>query len=113
MSYSFEIIGVSSLWNFFQHQQQVEQTPNRSCAYLGSHVCTLDSFIEATDLVHQKPDWDWDAVVNQMVNFWLTRGSHIRHWKAQLDNAEGDNLIVARVANFQSLRCELESIFRH
>jgi hypothetical protein len=111
MSYTFEIVGVSPVWNFFTHQQRVEGDPKRSRAYLGSYHCTLDSFIAATDYIPQKPDWDWDAVVKQMVAFWVQHGDRIDHWRTQLHQAEDDSLIVARVANFQTLRQELESLF--
>ncbi|MEM1255151.1 MAG: hypothetical protein AAGI69_22165 [Cyanobacteria bacterium P01_H01_bin.21] len=108
MSYNFDIVGVSPVWNFFKHQQYVEQSPSRSCAYLGSYECTLDGFIEATSLVHQKPDWDWDTVVNEIVNFWLNAGDPISQWKRELAEAEETSLIVGRVANFQSLRSHFE-----
>jgi hypothetical protein len=112
MSYTFDIIGVSPVWNFFKHQQQVESTRDRGCAYIGSYKCTLDSFIQATDWVHEKPDWDWDAVVKEMVGFWVAQGDVIRHWKQEFQQAEADSLIVARVANVMSLRHELEHIFQ-
>lgn len=111
MGYSFDIIGVAPAWNFFKHQQQVEKDPHRSRAYLGSYRCTLDSFIEATQLVYQKPAWDWDAVVNQIVAFWLKHEARIRHWQDELNNCTDESLIVARVTNFQTLRQELESLF--
>jgi len=110
MSYNFDIVGVTSAWDFFKHQQCVEQSRDRSCAYLGSYECTLDGFIEATDMVHQKPDWDWDAIVKQMVNFWIKGGDRISRWQEELQRAEETSLIVGRVANFASLRSELESL---
>jgi hypothetical protein len=110
MSYNFDIVGITPVWNFFKHQQHVEQSPNRSCAYLGSYECTLDGFIEATDTIHQKPDWDWDAIVAQMVNFWLRDGDRIKHWKTELLRAEETSLIVGRIANFSSLRSEFEPL---
>ncbi len=110
MSYNFDIVGVSPVWNFFKHQQYVEQSPSRSCAYLGSYECTLDGFIEATSLIHKKPDWDWDTVVNEIVNFWLNSGDHVSQWKEELAQAEETSLIVGRVANFQSLRSEFEGL---
>ncbi|WP_008308857.1 hypothetical protein [Leptolyngbya sp. PCC 6406] len=112
MSYTFEIVGISPLWNFFTHQQRVESTPHRSRAYLGSHHCTLDSFIAATDLIHEKPDWDWDAVVNDIVSFWVSHGEAINHWRAEFQRADEDSLIVGRVANFTTLREELETLFQ-
>ena len=111
MTYNFDIIGVSPVLQFFNHQQQAETTPRRSKAYLGSYICTLDAFIEATEAVHQKPDWDWDAIVNQIVQFWLTQEDQVRHWNQALAKAEDRSLIVGRVANVESLRGELESLF--
>ncbi|MBD2256383.1 hypothetical protein [Pseudanabaena sp. FACHB-2040] len=111
MNYSFDIVGVSPTLQFFNYQQKVEQTPRRSKAYLGSYCCTLDAFIEATDIVHQKPDWNWDEVVNSMVDFWLNQEESIRHWKSELQNSGGDSLLIARVANLKSLRSEFEHLF--
>ncbi|NJL44795.1 MAG: hypothetical protein HC922_01705 [Leptolyngbyaceae cyanobacterium SM2_3_12] len=112
MSYNFDIIGVSPVLQFFNHQQQVETHPNRSQAYLGSYCCTLDAFIEATQLIHRRPNWDWDAIVNKMVEFWLSQEAEVRHWKDQFEAAQGDdNLIVARIINYDSLRYELETRF--
>jgi hypothetical protein len=112
MSYSFDIIGIAPMLQFFQHQQRVETTRKRSQAFLGSYCCTLDAFIEATEAVHRKPDWDWDAIVGTIVAFWLSQDTDIRHWKQQLAIAQGDqNLIVARVVNYDSLRHEFETLF--
>jgi hypothetical protein len=112
MSYSFDIIGIAPVLQFFQHQQRVETTHKRSQAFLGSYCCTLDAFIEATEAVHRKPDWDWDAIVGTIVAFWLSQDTDIRHWKQQLAIAQGDqNLIVARVVNYDSLRHEFETLF--
>ncbi|MEO0541681.1 MAG: hypothetical protein AAFZ80_12580 [Cyanobacteria bacterium P01_A01_bin.105] len=111
MKYNFDIIGVDSVWNFFQHQQKVEQSPVRSCAYVGSYECTLDGFIAATNLVHQKPDWDWDAVAAQIVNFWLSDNSSLSRWRQELAQAQETCLIVGRVANVPLLRNEFETLF--
>jgi hypothetical protein len=112
MSYSFDIVGIAPVLQFFDHQQRVEKDPNRSKAYLGSYCCTLDAFINATQVVHRKPDWDWDAIVSSMVEFWLSRENDIRHWQYELENAAGDNnLVVGRVVNYNSLRNEFESLF--
>lgn len=111
MSYSFDIIGVSSVVQFFQYQQQVEQIRDRSKAYLGSYDCTLDSFINSTEMVLKKPDWDWDAAIGEIVNFWLRHEKRIKRWKLELNEMQGDNLIVGRVANIDCLRSEFESLF--
>ncbi|MEM0980044.1 MAG: hypothetical protein AAGH78_07200 [Cyanobacteria bacterium P01_H01_bin.58] len=108
MGYNFDIIGVTPVWDFFKHQQSVEQSPDRSCAYLGSYNCTLDGFIQAADAVYQKPDWDWDEIIQQMVSFWICAGDRISQWKTELQQAQETSLIVGRVANFNNLRSELE-----
>ncbi|NJL47631.1 MAG: hypothetical protein HC929_09295 [Leptolyngbyaceae cyanobacterium SM2_5_2] len=112
MSYSFDIIGIAPMLQFFNHQQRVETHPNRSQAYLGSRCCTLDAFIRATEAVYRRPDWDWDAIASKIVEFWLHQEEDVRHWKQQFDLASGDdNLIVARVVNYNRLRHEFEGLF--
>jgi hypothetical protein len=112
MSYSFDIIGVAPVLQFFDQQQRVEPHLHRSKTYVGSYCCTLDAFIEATEGVHLRPDWDWDAIVNSMVAFWLSQENNIRHWQHQLETADGEhNLVVGRVVNYNSLRNEFESLF--
>ncbi|MGD1944585.1 MAG: hypothetical protein ACFB0G_25095 [Leptolyngbyaceae cyanobacterium] len=110
MQYNFDIIGITTVWDFFRHQQHVEQSPDRSCAYLGSYQCTLDGFIAATKTIQHKPAWDWDAIAAQMVNFWLQDGDRVSRWKAELQQAEETSLIVGRVANFSNLRNEFENL---
>lgn len=112
MSYSFEIIGIAPVLQFFNQQQQLATQAQLSQAYLGSYCCTLDGFINAAEQVHPKPDWDWDAIVAKMVEFWLSREVDVRHWRAQFSLAEGGgHLIVARVVNYVSLRREFEQLF--
>ena len=111
MSYTFDIIGVSPVLSFFYYQQQIERHPNRSQAYLGSYQCTLDAFLESTEIIPQKPNWDWDEAVKAIVNFWLKHEEKVRYWKSELETAGQENLIVGRVANFDQLRLELESQF--
>jgi hypothetical protein len=111
MSYNFEIVGITPILTFFNYQQEVEVSPKRSKTYLGSYQCTLDSFIESTKIIPKKPEWDWDEVIETMVNFWLKHEDIIRHWKLEFDRSEQNNLLVARVANLNCLRAELEQIF--
>ncbi|WP_080805229.1 hypothetical protein [Halomicronema hongdechloris] len=113
MSYSFDIIGVAPVIEFFQHQQQIEISPRRSRAFLGSYHCTLDGFIEATEMVHRRPNWNWDAVINAIVAFWLEYGDHVHRWKAELEHADSDSVVVARVANVAWLRDEFETLFEN
>ncbi len=111
MSYNFELIGVSPVLTFFNYQQKLEVNPKRSKTYLGSYQCTLDSFIESTQMIPKKPQWDWDKVVQTIIDFWLKQEDSIRHWKVELDKAEGQTLIIARVANLECLRTEFEQVF--
>ncbi|MGF1568207.1 MAG: hypothetical protein ACFCVD_09045 [Nodosilinea sp.] len=112
MGYSFDIIGITPILQFFHHQQRVETHPDRSQAYLGSYGCTLDAFINATQSVHRRPNWDWDAIVSTMVEFWLSHEDDVRHWRQQFRASQGrDHLIIARVVNYASLRHELETLF--
>ena len=111
MSYNFEIIGVAPVLAFFNYQQQIETNPQRSKAYIGSYICTLDAFIESTEMIPQKPQWNWDEVIETMINFWLSHEDVVRQWKQELDSAEKNNLIIARVANVEALRQEFEHLF--
>jgi hypothetical protein len=108
MSFTFEIIDVAPILSFFDYQQQIEQNSNRSKAYLGSYQCTLDAFIQATTTIPKQPDWDWDRVVESIVNFWLKNEKSIRYWKEKLESASQESLIIGRVADFDRLRNELE-----
>lgn len=110
MSYSFDIIGVTPVLDFFYYQQKVEQNPCRSKAYLGSYECTLDSFIQSTEMIPKKPNWNWDEVIESIVDFWLHQEEAINQWKKTFDDSPEENLIVARVANVQWLRNEFKSL---
>lgn len=112
MSYSFDIIGVSPIFTFFNYQQQYEQDPKRGKTYLGSHKCTLDGFIESTKMIPKKPHWNWDEVFNAIVDFWLKNEDTVRFWNHELKTVGGENIIVARVVNYDTIRSELESVFR-
>ena len=79
-------------------------------ANLGSPECTLDGLIQATELIPDKPDWDWDAVVKTMVNFWLHHESNIHTWRREMASFSEATLLVARVANTQILRQEFEAL---
>lgn len=111
MSYNFEIIGVAPILTFFDYQQTLEIDRQRSKTYIGSYYCTLDSFIESTEMIPAKPQWNWEEVMQTMVNFWLKHEGDIRHWQQELKQAEANSILVARVANFDSLRSEFEEIF--
>lgn len=110
MTYQFEILGITPTLTFFNYQQMLENNPQRSKAYVGSYHCTLDAFIQSTDLIPEKPNWNWDDVINAMIKFWLKHSHHIAQIKMQLATMENssENIIVARIANLESLRQEFE-----
>ena len=113
MSYTFDLMGVAPVLTFFNYQQIVEQNPLRSTAYLGSAQCTLDALIRSTEMVEQKPPWDWDEVVTTIVNFWLKHPESVQHWKTELETRGEKNLLIARVSNLKLLRSSLESLWLH
>ena len=111
MSYNFEIIGITPVLTFFDYQQTLETDSQRSKTYLGSYHCTLDSFIESTDMIPAKPKWDWEEVTQTMINFWLKHENSVRHWHSELKQAQSDSFLIARVANLEGLRHEFEHTF--
>ncbi|MFN5515214.1 MAG: hypothetical protein ACK5CA_10800 [Cyanobacteriota bacterium] len=111
MAYTFDILGVTPVFTFFNYQQDVEQRPERSLAYVGSYDCTLDSLIKAMELIPRRPDWDWDEVTQTLINFWLRNAESIEVWKQELNSlGKKDNLLVGRVANVERLRQAFESL---
>jgi hypothetical protein len=112
MAYTFELLGVSPLLTFFNHQQNNEQNPHRPKAYLAAYRCTLDSFIEAIDDIPKRPQWNWNEVVEAMVQFWLKHEDQVRHCEQELPkNSPEPYLVVARVANLDALRYQFESLY--
>lgn len=111
MKYTFELLGISPVLDFFNHQQKlIQKISSTGIAYLGSHHCTLDAFIESVTTVPPKPDWETDRVVDTVIQFWLNNSEHIRYWNIRLQDAGNQNLLVARVADFKSLQVEFESL---
>lgn len=111
MQYTFEILGISPILDFFNHQQQVSQKPSAAgIQYLGTYQCTLDALIQSLENVPPKQDWDMDRVVDTVIQFWLNHAEPIRYWQARLKDAGHDNLLVSRVADFKSLKAQFESL---
>ena len=110
MSYNFELIGITPVLTFFNYQQTVGTNPQRSKAYLGSYQCSLDALIASTQMIPEKPAWDWDEVVETMIKFWLNHEDTIKEYKLKFNHAQNDNLIVARITNFEALRHEFEQL---
>ncbi len=112
MAYTFELLGVSPVLDFFNHQQQLSQRRRRSgVEYLGAYHCTLDAFIQSIETVSPERGWRLDQAVDTVVNFWLSNVETVRHWKHRLEDAGEQNLIVARLGDLRSLQAEFEQLF--
>jgi hypothetical protein len=112
MDYSFEIVGVSPILSFFTHQQEIQRQPERGAAYLGAYHCTLDAFIASVESIPRR-SWNMDRVVDSIINFWLNNAEQVHHWKRRLQDSGGQNLLVARVADLDSLKTEFEFLLGH
>jgi hypothetical protein len=112
MRYTFDIVGVSPVWNFFTHQQSLEEQKFKGVEYLGTHICTLDALLETVEPVPAKWGWNLDQVVETVIAFWVNNADSIEYWKTRLQDAGMDNLLVARVAEISSLQAEFESLLR-
>jgi plasmid maintenance system antidote protein VapI len=113
MAYTFELLGVSPVLDFFNHQQKLSQGEHRSgVEYLGVYNCTLDAFIQSIEKVPPERGWRFDRAVDTVVNFWLSNVETVRHWKQRLDDAGEHNLVVARLGDVRSLQLEFEQLFQ-
>lgn len=111
MKYTFALLGISPVLDFFNHQQKfIQKTTSNGIEYLGSYQCTLDAFLESVETVSPGRDWEMDQVVDTVIKFWMNNSEHIRYWKKRLQDAGNENLLVARVADFKSLQAEFESL---
>jgi len=111
MNYTFDILGVSPVWHFFNHQQEKqEHHPRAGAEYVGSYHCTLDAFLESVETVPRTRGWEFDRVVDSVIGYWMKNSDSIRHWKRRLQDAGDQNLLVARVADVHSLKTEFESL---
>lgn len=112
MSYSFEILGVSPVLQFFNHQQEImQQQPRTGVEYLGSPHCTLDAVLKLAETAAPQRGWPVDRVVDTVIQFWLHNSERIQYWKHRLDDAGNQNLLVARLADFQALKAEFDLLF--
>ncbi|MBD2314922.1 hypothetical protein H6G20_24955 [Desertifilum sp. FACHB-1129] len=108
MKYTFDILGVSPVLHFFNHQQ--EHHPHKGAEYIGSFRCTLDAFLESVETVPPKRGWDLDEVVDTVIHYWVKNSEGIAHWSQRLKDAGTDSLLVGRVANIKALKTEFESL---
>ncbi|WP_416669714.1 hypothetical protein [Egbenema bharatensis] len=112
MEYSFELVGVSPVLSFFKHQQAVQRRQHTGAEYLGTYRCTLDALIESVEEMPLRNHWNLDRVVDTVINFWLNNNEKVSHWKKRLEDARSDNLLVARVADLDSLKIEFETLLK-
>ncbi len=116
MKYTFDILGVSPILEFFNHEQGINQKKNRGgVEYIGAYKCTLDALIQSVEPVPPKRGWDLEEVVETVIDFWVNNPESIWYWRDRLEDAGGQNLLVARVGDIKALRAEFESIlgFEH
>lgn len=111
MAFTFELLGVSPVIEFFNYQQKTSQHQRKTgVEYLASHKCTLDAFIESVETVSPKRGWELDQTVDTVVNFWLNNVEAVQHWKQRLNDAGKENLLIARLADFRALQMEFERL---
>ncbi|WP_017317488.1 hypothetical protein [Mastigocladopsis repens] len=111
MKYTFDIVGVSPVLDFFSHQQQnLQICQHQGVEYVGNHKCTLDAFIKSVEPLPKKWGWDMDEVVSTVIEFWMNNSESICYWKSRLVDAGSNNLLVARVADIKALTGEFESL---
>jgi hypothetical protein len=111
MKYTFDIVGVSPVWQFFNHQQHSKQQPTpQAIEYLGTHKCTLDALIETVEPVPIKWGWNTEQVLDTVVSFWMNNAESIRYWKARLTDAGNENILVARLADITAIQAEFDSL---
>ncbi|WP_066382499.1 MULTISPECIES: hypothetical protein [unclassified Anabaena] len=111
MKYTFDIVGVSPVWQFFTHQQQTSNKPQpQAIEYLATHKCTLDALLETVEPLPIKWGWNTEQVIDTVVQFWMNNADSIRYWKARLNDAGKDNILVARLAEITALQAEFESL---
>lgn len=113
MKFTFDIVGVSPVLHFFNHQQQNSLSSSQlGVEYISTHICTLDALIESVEPIPKKWDWDMDEVVGCVIKFWMNNSESVCYWKSRLTDAGNDNLLVARVANVTALQAEFEALLR-
>ncbi|WP_421654965.1 hypothetical protein [Leptothermofonsia sp. ETS-13] len=111
MEFTFEILGVSPVLQFFNYQQEVlDHKPQTGVAYLGSYKCTLDALLESAETVTPSREWEPEQVVEAVISFWMNNVEAVRHWRQQLENTDGQNILVSRLADLKSLRLEFERL---
>ncbi|MDJ1174064.1 hypothetical protein [Roseofilum capinflatum] len=111
MNYTFDILGVSPILHFFNHQQEkATEDPRQGAEYVATYECTLDAFLQSVEPVPPSRGWELDQVVDTVIHYWMNNAEGIQHWKERLDRAGNDNLLVARLADVKALKAEFNSL---
>jgi hypothetical protein len=105
--YTFDIVGVSPVLYFFNHQQeQLVQPQKTGVTYVSSYECSLDALIKSVESTTFAPDWAIDDVVQSVLDFWLDGLESVKYWKQRLQDEPEAVVLVSRVADDRSLRNE-------
>jgi hypothetical protein len=110
MQYTFEILGVSPILSFLNHQIESPTATSKGAEYLSTYQCTLDALLESVEPVPPKRGWDLDKVVDTVVHYWLQNSDRIQHWKERLQEAGSENILVSRIADLQALQQEFDGL---
>ncbi len=110
MNFDFQIlcvVPVMVFWNFLEKLPQQQE----ASAYLATQECSLDAFLRSLAPLSQQRGWDNTQVSQSVIQFWLHNPDTIMLWKRRLQDAGKDNLLVARLSNWQSFRRELQMLW--
>ncbi|MGK7906120.1 MAG: hypothetical protein AB4040_02685 [Synechococcus sp.] len=111
MNYSFELIGITPILDFFKHQHSHRVQANKFRAeYIGAYHCSLDRFLHHLQDVPIERKWDFDLLSQAVVDYWIASANSIQYWQSRLKDAGSSCLVVARVADTQALRNEFETM---
>jgi hypothetical protein len=111
MAYNFSLLGVSPILEFFNHQQtHHDRSGPGGAAYLGTHHCTLDSFIQSVEEISPQRGWDLDGAVDAVIQYWMRNEIHVRHWQQRLEDAGRESLLVGRIGDIKAMRLEFEAL---
>lgn len=111
MPYTFELLGVSPILEFFNHQQeQHQQRSQAGVEYVGTYKCTLDAMLQSVETIPTRQNWQMDQVVDTVIQFWMSNSETIQHWRDRLQDAGRENLLVARLSDVKSLRHIFETL---
>ncbi len=111
MAYTFNLVGVSPLLEFFQHEQaqSPEQFPQLP-AYVGVSNCLLDVVLNSVEEVVTQRHWDLDEAVDSVIQYWVHNKETVEHWRDRLQDAGQHQLLIGRVANLRSLQSEFNRL---